>query len=124
MYAVLVWHVIKEDKNNSQIIDIQMRPPGTLAREVMCIITKSYIHGYLTVIHTTLRPNTMPWRFQILQNREQRVITAEPTRKYAIILAHGLAHAITMTIISATHQILVRNSNFSNSVQVNLRNVL
>lgn len=33
----------------------------------------------------------------------------------------GLAQTITMLIISATHQILVRHSNFSNSVQVNLK---
>ena len=47
VYAVLVWHVIKEDKNTSQVIDLQMRPPGALAKEVMYIISKVYINGHL-----------------------------------------------------------------------------
>ena len=47
MYAVLVWYVVKEDKNNSQVIDLQMRPPGALGRAVMCIISKGDINGHL-----------------------------------------------------------------------------
>ena len=62
--------------------------------------------------------------FQILQNREHSAITAEPIRKHVFTAGFGLAHAITMLIISATHQILVRHSNVSNSVQVNLKKVL
>ena len=49
VYAVLVWYVVKEDKNNSQIIDLQMRPPGALAREVMYIISKGDINGNFMV---------------------------------------------------------------------------
>ena len=50
VYAVLVWHVIKEDKTNSQVIDLQMRPPGALAKEVMYIISKVYINEILATV--------------------------------------------------------------------------
>ena len=52
VYAVLVWHVMKEDKNNSQVIDLQMRPPGALAREVIYII-------FITVI-------LIPFKYSLL----------------------------------------------------------
>ena len=65
----------------------------------------------------------MHYLFQIRQNREHRAITAEPARKHVFTAGYGLVHPMTMLIISATHLILVRRSNFSNSGQVNLKNV-